>query len=104
PPSGGVLVARPPVPTRRSSDLVPMQVHLDSGRCSVSRNGAAAGLEGAAVLGGRLLLAFDRCEIHGRRIVAVASLRPAAAPFRETDRKSTRLNSSHGSSSYAVFC
>src|SRR5438876_2169546 len=31
--------------------------------------------------------------------------RPAAsAPPRETDRKSTRLNSSHPSISYAVFC
>src|SRR3989337_4041812 len=28
----------------------------------------------------------------------------AAAPHRTLDRKSTRLNSSHGSISYAVFC
>src|SRR6266542_5130851 len=27
-----------------------------------------------------------------------------SAPLRATDRKSTRLNSSHGSTSYAVFC
>src|SRR5207245_5077934 len=26
------------------------------------------------------------------------------SPFRNSDRKSTRLNSSHGSISYAVFC
>src|SRR5207245_7146179 len=29
---------------------------------------------------------------------------PLTRPERETDRKSTRLNSSHGSSSYAVYC
>src|SRR6266542_287716 len=30
--------------------------------------------------------------------------RPARRPPRAADRKSTRLNSSHGSISYAVFC
>src|SRR5205807_3400881 len=39
--------------------------------CAASRNGAAAVLEGAAVLDGRLLLAVDRCEIRRRRIVPV---------------------------------
>src|SRR5690606_39985620 len=34
---------------------------------------------------------------------AAASTDPAAVPFRE-DRKSTRLNSSHVKTSYAVFC
>src|SRR2546422_7130510 len=29
---------------------------------------------------------------------------PGRGPCRETDRKSTRLNSSHGYISYAVFC
>src|SRR5437867_4819124 len=32
------------------------------------------------------------------------TLRPGGAPHRITDRKSTRLNSSHRTSSYAVFC
>src|SRR5271169_6754990 len=36
-----------------------------------------------------------RCRRRGRR---------ASAPRTATDRKSTRLNSSHGSTSYAVFC
>src|SRR5689334_24183657 len=36
----------------------------------------------------------------GRR----AEVRPADGSAREADRKSTRLNSSHSSISYAVFC
>src|SRR5207245_3519258 len=41
----------------------------------------------------------------GRRGVAVRlEQSPAAICLREPDRKSTRLNSSHGSISYAVFC
>src|SRR5207245_8372499 len=41
---------------------------------------------------------------YGRRVI---SFRGGAAKFGQTprpDRKSTRLNSSHGSISYAVFC
>src|SRR5687768_18609856 len=38
-----------------------------------------------------------------KTVVAVAGLEPVAPGFDE-DRKSTRLNSSHGYISYAVFC
>src|SRR5207245_10879402 len=48
------------------------------------------------VLSGRL---DDVCAAHGGR---PASVRQHGA--RDRDRKSTRLNSSHGSISYAVFC
>src|SRR2546429_5229139 len=37
------------------------------------------------------------CDVH-------ASRRPEAIRASESDRKSTRLNSSHGYISYAVFC
>src|SRR5207245_3480666 len=38
------------------------------------------------------------------KALALAKRIKATPPFREEDRKSTRLNSSHGSISYAVFC
>src|SRR2546429_6561306 len=41
-------------------------------------------------------------NINGRRSLGSAYWRPAPLPVR--DRKSTRLNSSHGYISYAVFC
>src|SRR5207245_11733725 len=41
---------------------------------------------------------FDECRGVG------FVTRHADAAFRQGDRKSTRLNSSHGSISYAVFC
>src|SRR2546429_6686990 len=41
-----------------------------------------------------------RCQRHG----ASPAYRPALSSSRLTDRKSTRLNSSHGYISYAVFC
>src|SRR5207249_7521536 len=84
-------------PTRRSSDLVPTGSH---GRCGARRS------HGAALP--------DRAHPHSHRAVSDAALLPARAPRRrladgrsrnrEQDRKSTRLNSSHVSISYAVFC
>src|SRR5690242_21041041 len=64
-------------PTRRSSDL------------------AARGLTSAS-----LLAAPDTLEARTFRTRSAARCRRAAS----TDRKSTRLNSSHMSISYAVFC
>src|SRR2546422_7969764 len=56
----------------------------------------------------------DQCdaELHGPtqdgdRLVVIARLSPnplAREPHGAEDRKSTRLNSSHGYISYAVFC
>src|SRR2546422_6178328 len=40
----------------------------------------------------------------GRTVEAFQQLLPAAPKFPKIDRKSTRLNSSHGYISYAVFC
>src|SRR2546422_7778565 len=43
--------------------------------------------------------------LRGERLVAVAErARLERTPRRGVDRKSTRLNSSHGYISYAVFC
>src|SRR5712675_1894966 len=52
--------------------------------------------------------AADRVGSHGRRLalraVALRRRRPRAGQLAHGDRKSTRLNSSHGYISYAVFC
>src|SRR2546422_4366010 len=40
----------------------------------------------------------------GRQIRAPVGVRPVGADPETSDRKSTRLNSSHGYISYAVFC
>src|SRR5256884_5200203 len=49
------------------------------------------------------------CATRPRSTVAISpsptcGLMPSVAPAAATDRKSTRLNSSHGYISYAVFC
>src|SRR5699024_12083822 len=48
----------------------------------------------------------DHASLLGSRDVSVEASRIVliAAPCRSVDRKSTRLNSSHVSISYAVFC
>src|SRR5207245_11540143 len=70
-------------PTRRSSDL---QTLAELGLDSLGLVDLALGLE----------------EKTGKT-VADGDLRPRSCRF-SLDRKSTRLNSSHGSISYAVFC
>src|SRR3712207_7702296 len=47
-----------------------------------------------------LMVVFEHPPEEGEGVDAVS----LAAPDRETDRKSTRLNSSHANISYAVFC
>src|SRR2546422_10864750 len=52
----------------------------------------------------KLLFVGDfRCP-EGREVALVHDGRPCIHPARQRDRKSTRLNSSHGYISYAVFC
>src|SRR3712207_7170884 len=44
-------------------------------------------------------------DVEGIRVISLADPRkPAQIAFVKTDRKSTRLNSSHANISYAVFC
>src|SRR5438128_4746273 len=67
-------------PTRRSSDLLPRGWSAHRGVATTSSPSAPTGW-------------------------AASPPRSSAASWREEgDRKSTRLNSSHGSISYAVFC
>src|SRR5689334_24001499 len=80
---------RPPrstlFPTRRSSDLLAMTIE-DQGFRRMVRPEVV------------LEVAFDSIQHSGRHMSGYA-LR-----FPRMDRKSTRLNSSHSSISYAVFC
>src|SRR5690606_41128746 len=94
--------SRPPrhphsLPTRRSSDL------------HVHRRVADAGVNVARLLEGKQLAGVLRIAEHVRRRL-INRYGPAAGgriwhlPAVDRDRKSTRLNSSHVKSSYAVFC
>src|SRR5699024_12843663 len=69
-------------PTRRSSDLAGPALRHRLGHFAVK-----TGVQGGA-----------------RRLRAGAAPLPPAHPEEHRDRKSTRLNSSHVSISYAVFC
>src|SRR5207245_8630530 len=82
-------------PTRRSSDL--------DGRARVLADGLAEHLDhqvGEAVDDLRLVAEVLGRVHHAEHLDDALDLVEAA----EIDRKSTRLNSSHGSISYAVFC
>src|SRR2546429_5524971 len=57
-----------------------------------------------AVGGIALLLGFARLLCLPRRVLEIGAGAEGLAMRREKDRKSTRLNSSHGYISYAVFC
>src|SRR5207245_9778602 len=82
-------------PTRRSSDLATARTE----EAEIDRTAALAVL---------IARAASRLPMEPVRLVPVE---PVTAEWRThvqedpfTDRKSTRLNSSHGSISYAVFC
>src|SRR5207249_12240388 len=88
-------------PTRRSSDL--------SHRGAIGQGGpwcATARLDrgGGACPGVRCLARGDPLARIGRSIRRGAGESSPPRTVRPADRKSTRLNSSHVSISYAVFC
>src|SRR5207244_10681348 len=87
-----VHVARYPFPTRRSSDLRALEREgyraLGAGSAETAYELLAAGPADAVLL-----------DIRLPTMSGLAAPRP-----RDPDRKSTRLNSSHQITSYAVFC
>src|SRR5690606_41748255 len=91
----GSLLPPPAFPTRRSSDL-PFFFHggIHAAQCAARRPSRT----NAKRLAVRALLEAGRAA---RRMLGMD--RPTE-PRRPRDRKSTRLNSSHVKSSYAVFC
>src|SRR5207249_10113304 len=84
-------------PTRRSSDLACLVFALVAVPLGAQprRGGRAAGSLLAVVL----IAAYYLLLILGAGLAREGKISPAAG-----DRKSTRLNSSHVSISYAVFC
>src|SRR5690242_18736103 len=99
----GDQVAPAPFPTRRSSDLV---------EDAALQEALWRGLSGIEIIGGvsceRLVVDAERATLffsggasRDARLIVGAD---GAQSFVRRDRKSTRLNSSHMSTSYAVFC
>src|SRR5207249_6324875 len=99
----GVLLYLHSFPTRRSSDLKPMTIIFNPS-ARVLRQFAAAWLVVVSLIG--LHQYFFRQRVQaGVVLIAVAVAFGFLGLFRPAaDRKSTRLNSSHVSISYAVFC
>src|SRR2546430_3897385 len=78
-----------------------MATAMAAARRSVLREGVVAGLIGAVVVAVWFLF-FDLAR--GRPFLTPGLLGGAVFRGPSTDRKSTRLNSSHSQISYAVFC
>src|SRR5689334_21364164 len=92
----------PSLPTRRSSDLR----HVRAGATLHARRAdpvAAVVVGRALVRARRWLLQTGRAEYGRWRGGGLALAKGPNAPRDAVDRKSTRLNSSHSSISYAVF-
>src|SRR5437762_2378670 len=104
PSSAATRVYAPPFPPRRSSDL-----ELTAGRDQQHVDGAQLS---ELLLGQEVAQVPEVADVHpvdlDRKDDVLPALRAALAvvegPDPDEDRKSTRLNSSHRCSSYAVFC
>src|SRR5207245_10673454 len=83
-------------PTRRSSDLYPLR-QLGSSFLGYSDS------QLVDFTNEELDAAFERIKRLKKRFL-VLNPTPSLEEMQRLDRKSTRLNSSHGSISYAVFC
>src|SRR5699024_12779586 len=92
------LRAPPSSPTRRSSDLIDLKggVELGMGKSLFTRY-AVTPAEAVVVL-------EDAVEAMSARLERMAGNTRQHTASTDEDRKSTRLNSSHVSISYAVFC
>src|SRR5207245_8525226 len=94
----------PPFPTRRSSDLA-IAIAREAARTAPTLEALRALLEnfeGCALKNTATRLVFADGNPQAR--IMFVGEAPGRDEDIEGDRKSTRLNSSHGSISYAVFC
>src|SRR5207248_10842452 len=86
-------------PTRRSSDLLLLlSLAMRTLACTLSRNPAARSATHPPTSAGRPL------QPRTQAILLQASVQSTRLVTHSSDRKSTRLNSSHRTISYAVFC
>src|SRR5690606_41088297 len=92
----------PPFPTRRSSDLSSDPAHAPRGAGTPRR--AAARLPCAPATSTSSPPTQTREARRYRLRLVQARAQDRHSVFRQSDRKSTRLNSSHVKISYAVFC
>src|SRR5207248_9564297 len=95
---------RPSFPTRRSSDLKAAGVTGLSGTSGITYNASYLALD-AAIAGHGVVLATSTiaaADIAAGRLVRLFSLALPDLFAYYVDRKSTRLNSSHRTISYAV--
>src|SRR5687768_18352723 len=93
------MLRRPP-----ASTLFPYTTLFRSRLAVIGRGGARPRRDGAA-LQGRVLVRDDEARVDAHLVADAAAGRTGPERVVEgEDRKSTRLNSSHGYISYAVFC
>src|SRR5699024_12425604 len=90
-------------PTRRSSDLIRPRHHEDAGHGAEGGGGAVGSGTGHGRVGCALGESGAASPGPHRGHGGTRRVHPTT-PRRLRDRKSTRLNSSHVSISYAVFC
>src|SRR5437762_8891005 len=89
--SYGVILSFYSFPTRRSSDLFLFEAIVGNGKSAGLMWGGDCSMD---------LWSHEERDMH----VMMAFSSTSKYLFRKTDRKSTRLNSSHRCISYAVFC
>src|SRR5699024_12671175 len=87
-------------PTRRSSDLDNARTFIESGPKPLTEDFIRA----SRYFIYDLLDDFQDANNHPEAIMTLNTISTQLADFILRDRKSTRLNSSHVSISYAVFC
>src|SRR5207245_9200300 len=95
---------RPSTPTRRSSDLTPkfgsqIDIRRDDFMLKTDKDGERTTPFVASQIAGKGALVVTEKSVSGS-----TGGPQFGSPYDYPDRKSTRLNSSHGSIAYAVFC
>src|SRR5699024_12444009 len=91
-------------PTRRSSDLDIKDSIVDTGKLNDKIYGVPASVNSMSMLVNKELADQSGNDLDYENYTFQEFVQNAAAIHDKTDRKSTRLNSSHVSISYAVFC
>src|SRR2546422_2842030 len=89
---------------RRNGQLEVADVHVEPGQVEGGSASRELGLGSHFVVPSRLVLPGRRDRAIRGQVLGLAQRRVEGIVDPAKDRKSTRLNSSHGYISYAVFC